>query len=95
MHKPIIVSLALDPQVDDDTLEARVVRAEAAAREAIDRCWRLEAELMAVDAALDRERVPQFMDGNALVRRPRYGRVRYLGDRARRAEAALKELARS
>lgn len=87
MRRPIVVSLALDPQVDDDTLEARVVRAEVAARAAIDRCWRLEADLMAVDAALDRERVPQFMDGS-LSRRPRYGRIRWLGDARRRAEQA-------
>lgn len=66
---------------DHDTLEARTVRAEAAAEAAIARARELEIALWAVDHALLLERVPN--DGLT-----RFGRVRWLGDQRRRAERA-------
>lgn len=77
---------------DDDTLEARTLRAEAAAKDAMDLYWRVENELRAVDAALNAERVPQFTDGpHALTRRTRPARVRWLGDQARLAAQAASQ----
>ena len=44
----------------------------------------LEGELRAVDQALLVERAPLLSDTGE--RLPRYGRIRWIGDRARRAE---------
>lgn len=69
---------------DDDTAEARMVRAEVAARAAMQRCWDLEAALSAVDQALTDERVPLYGSGaRDLTRLTRYGRIRWLGDQRR------------
>jgi hypothetical protein len=83
-RKRIVVSF------DDDTAEARMVRAEVAAKAAMERCWDLEAALRAVDQALADERVPLHHPGaHALTRMPRYGRIRWLGDQRRIAERQL------
>ena len=67
-----------------NTLEGRAVRAEQAATVALARAHRLECELDAVRMGLRLERVPRQADaGGALTL---LGRVRHLGDRARRAE---------
>jgi len=74
------------PAFDDDTLEARTIRAEAAAHAWLMRSWRLENELRAVDDALQAERVPRHSDVKPLAQLTRYGRIRWLGDQRRKAK---------
>lgn len=60
---------------DTDTVEARMIRAEAIAAAVLVQNRVLECELAAVDEGLRRERAP--------VSRTRLGQIRWLGDRAR------------
>jgi hypothetical protein len=67
-----------------DTLEGRAVRAEQASAAALARAHTLECQLDSVRMALRLERVPRQADAGGPL--TLMGRVRHLGDRARRAE---------
>lgn len=79
-------TVTLNP-FDDDTLEARCIRAEASEAAIARRCEALEVALAACDQALLDERVPLVCTGGG--RLTRMGRIRLLGDRCRRLERHL------
>jgi hypothetical protein len=72
-----------DLMLEANTLEGRAVRAEEAMNAALARAHYLECQLDSVRMALRLERVPREVDGSPLTL---MGRIRFLGDRARRAE---------
>ena len=84
-HTTQDIARVADLLLDLDTLEGRAVRAEQAATVALTRAQQSERRLDSVRMALRLERVPRLADdGSATL--TVMGRVRLLGDRARRAE---------
>ncbi len=81
-----------DLMLELDTLEGRVVRTEAASRAAIARAHYLECQLDSVRMALRLERVPRQADGGGAL--TLLGRIRWLGDKCRRAEQRADRLER-
>jgi len=81
-----------DLMLSHNTLEGRAVRAEQAATVALARAHRLECQLDSVRMALRLERVPRQADAGGPL--TLLGRIRWLGDKCRRAEQRADRLER-